>query len=509
VTVSVWTTDVRVEDCLPLEWAELRDLLRVEIKGIKHSMNYRALAAKGWDGKKALYNHRTRTFGIGFLPLIQRYFGKELTLIEKRKPVTYPFKMPVLAGVELRDYQKEAVFSVFENYNGLIEVATNGGKTMCMSGICRCLHTENVLILVHTQELFDQVRASVANFTGEPVGVIMANDVFVHTRIVIGMVQTVAKRIGTMKEVDEFIDKVNVVMVDEAHHAGSATYRRILRKTFATYRIGFSGTIPDIKTMDGMQVREYLGDVLINVKNKELIERGISAKPVMRMLLFRHDIDYDMLKERVRAQLPMDSSVAMMTPWQINRMVVQEVYRAAVEEYIVNNVLRNAQIVSVAVDVHPDRGILITLDRIDHGNILYAALKEKLGDQVAFMWSDSVSRSGELAAFKDGRIRVLIVTSLGDEGLDISRVGCLILASGKKSRRQILQRIGRGLRRKDDDNTVYVYDFYDVDGGNHLEKHSKNRVAIYRAEEFDLSLMCLDVSEGKVILRDALTAGLV
>ena len=94
----------------------------------------------------------------------------------------------------------------------------------------------------------------------------------------------------------------------------------------------------------------------------------------------------------------------------------------------------------------------------------------------------------KLILIKEGKLKVLISTNIVDEGLDISRIECLILLAGKKSRRQLLQRIGRSLRRKEGENVVKIYDFMDY-GSLHLEKHSRQRIAIYKQEKFELEFV--------------------
>ena len=62
------------------------------------------------------------------------------------------------------------------------------------------------------------------------------------------------------------------------------------------------------------------------------------------------------------------------------------------------------------------------------------------------------------------------------------------MAGGFKSLRLVLQRIGRVLRRKEDDNTALVYDF--IDRTNELlYKHSQDRVSIYEDEGFDVKYL--------------------
>jgi len=106
-----------------------------------------------------------------------------------------------------------------------------------------------------------------------------------------------------------------------------------------------------------------------------------------------------------------------------------------------------------------------------------------------YVQGNSPDRRDLVRGFADGLFPILIATVIVDEGLDIPRIGTLVLASGKKSKRCYLQRIGRSLRRKSSgENIVYIYDFMDK-GNKYLEKHSKLRKKLYEAEGFDINVI--------------------
>jgi superfamily II DNA or RNA helicase len=80
---------------------------------------------------------------------------------------------------------------------------------------------------------------------------------------------------------------------------------------------------------------------------------------------------------------------------------------------------------------------------------------------------------------------VLIATTIFDEGVDVSGINCLFLAGGGKSMRQLLQRIGRGLRKKADGSGIEVYDVLDYHN-EHLARHTLERYKVYKSEGFDI-----------------------
>jgi len=92
---------------------------------------------------------------------------------------------------------------------------------------------------------------------------------------------------------------------------------------------------------------------------------------------------------------------------------------------------------------------------------------------------------------RDGTEKVLISSSILDEGVDISGIDTLVLGAGGKSLRQTLQRVGRGLRKKKTgENKVDVYDFMDYTN-KFLKNHSDERKKIYLNEGFEVKEVSL------------------
>jgi len=291
-----------------------------------------------------------------------------------------------------------------------------------------------------------------------------------------------------VEDTHNFVAGKAMGVVSNCHHMKSATHLSVFRRSRAVYRIGFSGTVPAEDTYDGWLVRQYIGDVVYNVTNKELIDSGVSAAPIIKLIECYHDVDYDNIVYQIRNE---DSAegVTFSAPWKEKESVYKRVYRRVVEQYIVENVKRNKMIVDRVCGEYKDKQVLIVVDLLKHGELLIDMIDARLGvGQADFIHGDSESRKGSLLAFRAGTLRVLVSSSIIDEGIDISRIELLVLAAGKKSRRQILQRIGRGLRRKEGENVVTVIDFFDYDG-KYLEKHSKARFSLYKEEQFEVELL--------------------
>ena len=94
---------------------------------------------------------------------------------------------------------------------------------------------------------------------------------------------------------------------------------------------------------------------------------------------------------------------------------------------------------------------------------------------------DAVKRQDAIEQFNTEKNAILIGSTIFDEGIDFSSgVDCLIIASGGKSFRKTIQRLGRALR-KNSQGLVEVYDFNDKDS-KYLERHSRSRKKAYELE---------------------------
>ncbi|KKK88216.1 hypothetical protein LCGC14_2745400, partial [marine sediment metagenome] len=77
-----------------------------------------------------------------------------------------------------------------------------------------------------------------------------------------------------------------MVLLDEADKATAASWRLILANAKGSqWRLGFSGTFPDPKEKpyDDLRLDELMGPILIKARNIDLVERGISAIPLVEL----------------------------------------------------------------------------------------------------------------------------------------------------------------------------------------------------------------------------------
>lgn len=159
--------------------------------------------------------------------------------------------------MELRPYQQEAENSIFNEWERgvkktLLVLPTGCGKTIVFAKVAeQCVRNgDRVLILAHRGELLEQAADKIAKTTGLGCATEKAEESCKGSwfRIVVGSVQTMMreKRLNRFSE-----DYFQTIIIDEAHHSTSDSYRRVLSHFPETKVLGVTAT-PDRGDMQNL-----------------------------------------------------------------------------------------------------------------------------------------------------------------------------------------------------------------------------------------------------------------
>lgn len=248
------------------------------------------------------------------------------------------------------------------------------------------------------------------------------------------------------------------VVVHNCHHVGSDQWYQVLRACNAYFRFGLSGT--PLKRTDGADLRLIgaTGPVIAEIRNKELIERGISCETEIRVIKI------------TKPTIPEG------TPYP-------DAYRLGISK----NPFRNRVLCKIVEELCQDRlSHLVLVKEVAHG----VAFSDALWKYCSWVPNQFISgkessdvRQKALSDFKKRDLPVLIATSILDEGVDLPNIDVLVLAGGGKSAIKSMQRIGRGLRTGSGNNKLIVIDTADFQNEQYLLKHSLQRIEDYKAED--------------------------
>jgi len=435
--------------------AIVRDVCRARPNGYKFMPKYRS---GHWDGYISLMLSFSM-FPTGLLSIVVSALeSRGYHVNVDRAPLCeHSIVVPeFLNDIVLRDYQIDAANKLLDAGRGIARMATNSGKTEVMAAIIKALNQKSLIVL-HRKELMYQTADRLSKRLGTEIGMI-GDGIWEYKFITVAMIQT----LSNAKDLSMFHD-TSVVIIDECHHTGSDQMMNVLGKIPGRYRFGFSGTPLKGDVLADMKLISATGDVVCDVTNMELIEGGYSAKPVIKMCIIERDGDDD---------------------WEL-------IYRKAYTSLIVENEDRNNKIVEFAKE--STGTVLILVSRLDHGR----KLRDMIPGSVFIHGSDSSEYRMEMLLHMRDHSGVFIASPIFDEGIDVPRVDTVILACGGKSYVKLLQRIGRGMRKKDDGkNELIIIDFID-DTNKYLLKHSDRRIKTYVSEGFDAKVV--DAKPGIVL----------
>jgi len=158
-------------------------------------------------------------------------------------------------------------------------------------------------------------------------------------------------------------------------------------------------------------------------------------------------------------------------------------------EWIVGNEKRNKFVTNLACDQKGNTLVLFNYVE-KHGKPLFESINSKVDEnRKVFFVSGQVATSDREAirGIVEKQKNAIIVASLGtfSTGINIRNLHNIIFASPSKSQIRVLQSIGRGLRKSDNNEPTTLYDVIDNLGKNFAMLHSDERLRIYQKEMFN------------------------
>jgi superfamily II DNA or RNA helicase len=268
------------------------------------------------------------------------------------------------------------------------------------------------------------------------------------------------------------VQDFETIIIDECHNCSRQQYQDILMCDFK-YRFGFSATPfhPNNK-LKNYKIKSWLGEILYEKATVELINEGYLAKPI---IVF-YKIDKATKKTTLRNKEAIKEIDILEAKW-----------KQAERDGIIRNVYRNKVIIALANNLPGTT--LILFKSIDHGQFLCNNIP---GSILLSGINDIKERTIAVQGLESGTIKIILASTIFDEGIDIKRINNVLLVSGGKSFTKTIQRIGRGARRYIDENgiektTVKVFDFYD-ETNVILHRHSDERIKFSESEGYKVSI---------------------
>ena len=332
--------------------------------------------------------------------------------------------------MRLRPRQKafveRSVSALNARRNTLGVAPTGAGKTIMLSAVTGESIKDSdakVCILAHRDELTAQNRAKFERVVPNVgTSVVDAYEKSWGGQVTFAMVPTLARSSNL-----DGMPRLDLLVIDEAHHAVAASYRRIIdRVRDANPDARVFGVTATPNRGDRKGLREVFDNVADQISLGELIASGHLVPP--RTFVIDVGVQ-DELKSVRKTSSDFDMSE-----------VANIMDRAPVTEEVIRHWKEKAG----------DRQTVIFCSTVEHAAHVRDAFKAA-GISAALIHGEmpSETRKSVLADYVGGKIRVIVNVAVLTEGWDHPPTSCVVLLRPSSYKSTMIQMVGRGLRTVD------------------------------------------------------------
>lgn len=336
-------------------------------------------------------------------------------------------------GQELRPYQQQARDRIHAEWDAghtrtLLVLPTGTGKTIVFASVAadQVRAGDRVLILAHRGELLEQAADKLQRSTGLVSAVEKAESTCLDSwfRVVVGSVQTL-QRTARLERFPQ--DYFGTIIIDEAHHAITDGYRRILDYFEGARVLGVTAT-PDRGDMRNLG--EVFDSLAFEYKLTDAIKEGYLCK---------------IMAQTIPLQLDITSVTMSGGDYAVGDL------GTALDPYL-------EQIAAEMAVRCKSRKTVVFLPLIKTSQ-KFRDLLNTYGFRAAEVNGQSDDRRQVLADFDAGKYNVLCNSMLLTEGWDCPSVDCVVVLRPTKVRSLYSQMVGRGTRLSPGKTDLLLLDF--------------------------------------------------
>ncbi len=421
----------------------------------------------------------TKTEDDGHVELMPRH---AVILDPKKQPedrrIAHQFQKNAWSALTARLAESEAT----KKFRGVLEMPTGAGKTYTAVHwlLSRIVNSgRKVLWVAHRQELLNQAFRTFTSLLRhvdrrEKLRIRVVSGAHSCTTqvdptddIIIASIASLARRPNITRELLEGSDRF--VVIDEAHHAASTSYRNLLaiiEKQVPSAYLGLTATFTRTLESERPVLARLFGEKpLFSISQRELIDQNILSRPRLENVSthvnaeegmdesdYRHVSRFQELSEKQQDRL------AKMTPRN----------KAVVTRYVAN-AQKYAKTIIFAINV--EHAALLT-------SLLRQALPESDRERVQYVATyhpdeSTITTNEVFARFREpfgapGGVDVLVNVQMATEGVDFPSVQTVFLVRPTASEILLRQMVGRALRGTAAGGTAEAYVVNFTDDWTHL-----------------------------------------
>lgn len=392
--------------------------------------------------------------------------------VEPQDLVTTPIDSYEVGG--LRKWQTEAL-AAWERAGctGIVEAVTGSGKTrLAMAAIARELNLGGkVAVIVPSRELQRQwEREMYLFFESADIGLLGNgnSDSLIENDILIAVVNS-----ASQNELGLIDGESGLLVADECHRLGAEKFQLALEDVFPN-RLGLSATRERADGAHDTILAPYFGDVVYSLGYEDAMAGGfISEVKVAQIEVELSDdeqFEFEELSEAIstsqfelskRFGIPLDPYSRFMEEvhhlamhGDMKQGIAAKRYISAVNKrrkLLANTPKKSEALVSLVSAINNSNRAIIFTETISGVTEIHRLLNAR-GIAIEQLHSKLLPRErvAALHMFETGQCKALVAARVLDEGIDVPEADLAIIVSATKTRRQMIQRMGRVLRPKKD-----------------------------------------------------------
>lgn len=406
------------------------------------------------------YDDRTkilRSYALNYSEIIEYLKKSDLDFVD-HVPDFMPSPVLQMKNLELRDYQQKAIQN-WENSSmrGCVILPTGAGKTAIGIKAIQKVNA-SALVVVPTIDLMEQWSNNISKS--------LTTDNQNQQNISVGKLGggeddlqaiTVATYDSAYLRASSIGNKFKLVIFDEVHHLPAPGYRSIAEQFIAPYRLGLTATIEREDELHDL-IPYLTGGVVFRLGSQELSHQKHLAEYTvdriqvsltveeqkeyetshtkfltnLRQLGFKVPSMHNLKRLIMMSNKNKTAREAMLARNKANEIALNS--KAKISE--LQKILQQNKNTKTIIFTQNNKMVYDLSNRFLIPHITYKTIKEE--------------RRDVLEGFKSGRYSVVVTSRVLDEGVDVPDAELGIIMSGTGSGRELIQRLGRILRPKQD-----------------------------------------------------------
>lgn len=442
-------------------------------------------------------------------------------------------------NIDPYDYQVKAAWMILHYRQSLSELATRAGKTLVAYIVFRYMlenGANKILMIVPSIHL---VKQGVEDFKEykeffQTETIWADGETCSCANLTIGTYQSLVLRADkkSKKYDPHFFKGYDVVCVDEAHHLIAKSINTILGLDFMKFvklKFGFTGTLPQLHTIDSFACQSLMGPNIQNVTTMELVERGFLAKPIINQIRLEYPESEQLTDTYIKCGEYLNSSYKMvdgnpvLLPMEQREFTIQHQKELPFVLKELKKQYTKEEYRDYLIDLCKAKGsnLLVLEQMILHRSkrrleLMRDIIKNKKGNCIVFAHhteylkylqkyfktifpdrpvyiitgNENLKKRTQVIENMLTDTNAILCASYGccSTGITFKNVDYGIFAQSFKSEIIVLQSIGRGLLKTETKDTFPLYDIIDVLPTKKLFMQGVSKIGTYKERNFEYKI---------------------